>query len=226
MATKSDESSELPIFPLAQVVMFPGVRVPLFIFEPRYRDMVRDALAGDGRIGMIAVRPDGVADMAGDPPIFEIGCEGRIIQHERQPDGTYNILLEGLHRYRIRRELPQSSDRLYRVAEVERLEDQHAKADEASVRELRDSTLAIMRELVIRVNGEVAASHPPASFDDVDDESVVNALSNALGLSPMEKQGLLQANSVHDRFAALRDLLEFRLLELAAAPGSNDGVVH
>jgi Lon protease-like protein len=226
MAANSDDSIELPIFPLAQVVMFPGVRVPLFIFEPRYREMVRDALAADGRIGMVAVRPDAVADMAGDPAIFEIGCEGLILEHERQANGTYSILLEGLQRYRIRRELPRSSQRLYRVAEVERLEDRYPATDETSVVELRASALATLRELTIRGIDGAAASNPLSLFETVDDASVVNALSSALGLSPMEKQRLLEANDIRERFETLRDLLEFRLLERGAAPGPQDGVIH
>jgi Lon protease-like protein len=226
MTANSDQRIELPIFPLAQVVMFPGVRVPLLIFEPRYREMVRRALAGDGRIGMVAVRPDGVADMAGDPPIFEIGCEGFILEHGRQADGTYNILLEGLQRFRIRRELPRSNQRLYRVAEVQRIEDRYPQADEPVVKELRASALAILRELTIRGDTAEAASHPVSLFEAVDDASVVNALSNALALSPMEKQGLLEADTIRDRFEALRDLLNFRLLELSAAPGPDDGIIQ
>ena len=67
---------ELPIFPLSNVVLFPNLQVPLHLFEPRYRQMARDALDGAGRIGMVVVRPDHVAEMASDPPIFPIGCAG------------------------------------------------------------------------------------------------------------------------------------------------------
>lgn len=73
-----DSGAELPIFPLSEVVLFPGLRVPLHIFEPRYRQMLEAALAGEPRIGMVAVLPAQVASMDGDPATFSIGCAGTI----------------------------------------------------------------------------------------------------------------------------------------------------
>ena len=74
-----DRMDEIPIFPLQQVVLFPRVRCPLHIFEPRYRQLTEAALAGDRRIGMVAVRPEHANAMAGDPPVFGVGCEGRSV---------------------------------------------------------------------------------------------------------------------------------------------------
>ncbi len=85
----------LALFPLSDVVLLPEVSVPLYIFEPRYRQMTRDALAGTQQIGMVTVRPDSLAEIAGNPPIFEVGCLGRIAHAQERPDGTFQILLIG-----------------------------------------------------------------------------------------------------------------------------------
>ena len=118
----------LPLFPLSDVVLLPEVSVPLYIFEPRYRQMTRDALKGTHQIGMVAVRPDAVDGMAGDPAIFNIGCLGRIAHSQEHPDGTYQIMLVGESRFRILDEAPSDSDRLYRAARVELLEDFEPKS--------------------------------------------------------------------------------------------------
>ena len=96
------------LFPLPGLVMFPHVVLPLHIFEPRYRQMTEDALAGDRLITMIQISPLPKGKSWVEPvQIEEVGCLGRIIQHERLPDGRFNILLLGRKRVRIRRELDE-----------------------------------------------------------------------------------------------------------------------
>ena len=82
----------IPLFPLPNVVLFPTVSLPLHIFEPRYRDMVADALDGDRIIGMALLRPGWEANYEGRPPIYPVGCAGLITHSERLPDGRYNIV--------------------------------------------------------------------------------------------------------------------------------------
>ena len=94
-------SDLLPLFPLPNVVLFPNVFLPLHIFEPRYREMVADAIAGDRLIGMVLLRPGWEHDYEGRPPVFPIGCSGVITHVERLADGRYNIILRGLERFRI-----------------------------------------------------------------------------------------------------------------------------
>src|SRR4051794_30821611 len=91
----------IPIFPLPNVVLFPNVFLPLHIFEPRYRAMVADALAGDRIIGMTLLQPGFEGDYEGRPPVYAIGCAGLITHSEVLPDGRYNIVLRGLERFRI-----------------------------------------------------------------------------------------------------------------------------
>ena len=103
------EPLPIPVFPLAGALLFPRAQLPLHIFEPRYRAMVRDALAGDRLIGMVQPR-----DQNDPPALFETGCLGRIESVEELEDGRFNIVLEGLTRFRIAREL--ETDTPYRRA--------------------------------------------------------------------------------------------------------------
>ncbi len=89
----------IPIFPLPSTVLFPGLPLPLHVFEPRYRGMVEDALAGERVIGMVLLKPGWESDYEGAPPVFPIGCLGRIDHAEPLPDGRFNILLTGRARF-------------------------------------------------------------------------------------------------------------------------------
>jgi uncharacterized protein len=111
----------IPLFPLGDVVLFPRVPVPLHIFEPRYRRMVADALAGPRVVGMVLLRPGWEADYEGRPPVFESGCAGLIDRWEELPDGRYNVVLRGLCRFRVREE---HAGEPYRLATVEALPDE------------------------------------------------------------------------------------------------------
>ena len=112
----------IPLFPLPNAVLFPNVFLPLHIFEPRYRQMVAEALEGDRIIGMALLRPGWEADYEGRPPIYPIGCAGLITFAERHKDGRYNIVLRGLEKFRVVEEEPNSS-RSYRMAQVDSILD-------------------------------------------------------------------------------------------------------
>jgi Lon protease-like protein len=109
------------LFPLPNLVLFPGAMQPLHIFEPRYRQMTADALAGDRLIATVLPRPGWEESYAGSPDLHQVACLGRILAEQRLPDGRFNILLRGVQRIRITREVPQET--LYRAAEIEPLED-------------------------------------------------------------------------------------------------------
>jgi Lon protease-like protein len=122
------------LFPLPDVVFFPHNVLPLHIFEPRYRQMTEDALAGDRLVTMVRLRPPTFPNpnSLGSPPIEDVACLGRIIQHERTPDGRFYFLLAGRKRVRLIREIP--SDRHYRIAEATIIEDEPAEASDDSLR--------------------------------------------------------------------------------------------
>ncbi|MFO0847446.1 MAG: LON peptidase substrate-binding domain-containing protein [Gemmataceae bacterium] len=109
------------LFPLPNLVLFPQVVQKLHIFEPRYRQMTADALAGDTLITLVLLKPGWEGEYDDRPGIEPVGCLGRVIDHEKLPDGRYNLRLRGLARLRIGPELP--SDKLYRVAEASLMAD-------------------------------------------------------------------------------------------------------
>ena len=113
--------AEIPLFPLPETMLFPGVSRPLLIFEPRYRAMIADALKGDRIIGMVRLRPGFEKDYEGRPPIYAVGCAVRIEQYEQLPDGRYVIVLQGLSAFRV---LCEDQRKPYRVGRVEAVPDQ------------------------------------------------------------------------------------------------------
>ena len=117
----ADFSGTARLFPLPNLVMFPHVLQPLHIFEPRYREMVEEALAGDRLIAMALLAPGWETEYEGRPAVCPVVCLGRIASHQRLDDGRLNMLLAGLRRARLLRELPP--DKLFREAEVEILDD-------------------------------------------------------------------------------------------------------
>lgn len=116
-----DFPSTVRLFPLPNLVMFPLAVQSLHIFEPRYREMLEDALEHDGLLAMALLQPGWEPDYYNRPAVFPVTCVGRIASHSRLDDGCYNIMLSGLHRATIVRELP--ADRAFRCAEVSQLED-------------------------------------------------------------------------------------------------------
>jgi Lon protease-like protein len=218
--------AELPIFPLSNVVLFPQVQVPLHLFEPRYRQMAADVLDRGGRIGMVVVRPEHLTEMAGKPPVFPIGCAGRITASQKLEDGRYNIVLAGEARFRIVDEPEGAPERLYRVARVEPLEDRLDDADVPRVAALRERVVELVGDLVRLTAPEQAQDLPQGFLRDTGDVPFVNALCNALAFAPAEKQGLLDADSIVERFERLTQLLAFRVAELGAAGSPSSGSVH
>jgi Lon protease-like protein len=197
----------IPLFPLPNVVLFPGVYLPLHIFEPRYRTMVVDALDGDRMIGMVLLRPGFEEDYEGRPPVFDVGCAGVITHHERLQDGRFNIVLQGTERFRIEDE---DHSQPYRIARVDSLPDavESRPLDVRSIRQRLESLVTVMVE---RNRGELSI---PPSMTDVD---VIHALAQYLELAPLEKQALLEMDGLLRRATALADLLEMHSL----APGGS-----
>jgi Lon protease-like protein len=215
----------IPVFPLPVVVLFPGTHAPLHIFEPRYRQMTADALAGDRRIGMVTVRPEHAVGMEGDPPVFAIGCLGSIAEHRRLPDGRYELVLRGEQRFRLLREPPRPASQLYRTAEVELLDEPFERAEAERVGALRVAVAARLTELVRSVAPGREGDLESRLASRGDDTRFVNELCQLLDLPVPDKQGLLEAPGVRLRYEQLLGLLEFRLAELAAGSPSA-GPVH
>jgi Lon protease-like protein len=212
----------LPIFPLANVVLFPRVRTPLHIFEPRYRQMAEHALAGDRRIAMAVVRPDRVDAMAGEPPVFPVACAGVIRESRRLADGRYHIVLHGTQRVRILEEPERPRGQLYRVARVTAFPDACGPDDAERVGAMRPQVVELVRAIFGGEGSEITAE----PFREIDDTAFVNALCVALPLSTPEKQGLLEADGIPARFERLIDVLRFALAERGARRVPNSGTFH
>jgi Lon protease-like protein len=192
----------IPIFPLPNVVLFPNVFLPLHIFEPRYREMVTDALAGDRIIGMVLLRPGYRADYEGRPAVYPIGTAGVITHSEALADGRFNIVLRGIEKFRMTAE---DASRAYRLAQIEPLPET-AVADRDAIRVERRRLEATLRDVVERAGND--PQFPPA----ISDEDLDNALAQYLALEPLERQALLERDGILARARGLSELLEIKML--------------
>ena len=193
----------IPIFPLPKAILFPNVFLPLHIFEPRYRTMVTDALAGDRIIGMVLLKPGFEADYEGRPPIFPLGCAGVISHAEPLADGRFNIVLRGLEKFRVEGE---DDSRTYRVAHVEPVPEPIPPEHREELRRHRQRLEALLAAALARAGSE--PKFPPA----VADEDLINALAQYVELDPLERQALLERNGVLSRCRGLIELLEMKTI--------------
>ena len=194
--------ASIPLFPLPNVVLFPNVFLPLHIFEPRYRKMVADTLAGDRIIGMVLLRPGYETNYDGRPPIYQVGCAGVITHSQPLADGRYDIVLRGMEKFRV---VSENESEPYRIGLVESMPEL-VPADEAQpLRQQRQRLEAVLAAAIERVRSE--PKFPPS----VPDEDLVNALAQYLDLETLEHQALLECNGVLARCRALIDLLEMKL---------------
>lgn len=185
----------LPIFPLAGAILFPGLQLPLHIFEPRYRELVGSALARDRRIAMI--QPHNMSEGA---PLFAIGCVGRIDDVEALEDGRYNIVLEGEARFRLVREIPAPT--AYRQIEAELLVEPEDEALSAVER-------AALEDEARRFADRQRYSVDWDSVARLDDVALVNGMSQIAPFDTAAKQALLEAPDLPTRCALLVQLMEF-----------------
>ncbi len=190
-----DTRTRLSVFPLAGAVLFPRMHLPLHIFEPRYRALVQHALASDQRIGMIQPR---TADAP--PQLFNMGCVGKIAHVEALADGRYNIVLEGLSRFRLIREHDVTTP--FRQVEAELL----AEADA--------ETLGLMERSSIEREARRFAERQGYAVDweavsRLDAEALVNGIAQAAPFDPAAKQALLEAGTLSARAELIVQLMQF-----------------
>lgn len=194
----------ISIFPLSGAILFPGMQLPLHIFEPRYRDLVGDSIARDRMIGMI--QPKG-QDRRRDrnrnevPPLFEVGCLGRIGEVEAMDDGRYNIILEGLQRFNVLRELKVTT--AFRQVEGELWEEDEA-ADALSIAER--ASLEMESRRFADAQGYAVDW---AAVGQLDDYSLVNAIAQIAPFDFAAKQALLEAKGLSMRADLIVQLMQF-----------------
>ena len=182
----------IPLFPLPGVVLMPGTMLPLHIFEPRYRAMVADALAGDRTIGMAMLYPGWEAG-GDDPQIYALGGAGEIVESEELEDGRYNILLEGRFRYRVIEETPANPYRIARVEEVRSVPFADSDEEQRVTRAAAALFDNVSRELEL----------PPLPDEVFSPERLASEIALRLRYTPTELQAILETDSLASRFETL-----------------------
>ena len=194
-------TQRISLFPLSGALLFPGMQLPLHIFEPRYQALVRDAMARDRRIGMIQPRGD-QKDGAAAPALYGIGCVGHIGEFEVLEDGRFNIILTGIARFRVLRELDVTT--LFRQveAEVEGL----AVHDDDILASVERAALEQESRRFAKSQGYVVDWEAVSRLDDA---SLVNGIAQIAPFDAASKQVLLEASSLRERADRAIQLMQF-----------------
>ncbi|MEY4255248.1 MAG: hypothetical protein RLZZ141_475 [Pseudomonadota bacterium] len=201
----SDLPATIPVFPLSGALMLPHSQLPLNIFEPRYLNMIDDAMMGDRVIGMIQTVPGGDRSQ---PNLAKVGCLGRITSFSETPDGRYLITLTGLCRFKIDTELTVMTP--YRQVQADYTDfggDLRDLDDQASFDRPRFLTVlkAFLDHHGLEIDWKGAENAPS--------EPLVTSLAAALPFSPVERQALLEAPSASDRLEVLIALMQINAAE-------------
>ena len=193
----------VPVFPLTGAQLLPRGMLPLNIFEPRYLAMVRDAMAATGAanriIGVIQPRTAGEP-----PPLYEVGCLGRISDYRETDDGRILIALTGVSRFRIQAELDRTT--LYRQVMVDYLGFGDDRDDPDALAAAARAGLEDVLHAYLDAKG---LSADWDAVKDADDEALVTTLASVCPFDPAEKQALLEAEDLADRAATLTALMTF-----------------
>ena len=187
--------ARISIFPLVGAILYPGLQLPLHIFEPRYRALVSDSLVRDRRIGII--QPQRPAEGS---PLFDVGCLGRIEDVEAMEDGRYNVVLTGESRFRVVRELDVSTP--FRQVEGELL----AEADNQDLAAIERASFEREARRFADAQGYSVDWEQVSRLDDM---SLINGVSQIAPFDPAAKQALLEANGVSERCELLVQLMQF-----------------
>ena len=190
---------QVPLFPLPGAILFPRSQLPLHIFEQRYREMVRDAIDGPGRIAMI--QPHRLDD-DNKAPLYEVGCIGELVGVEELEDGRFNIVLLGSKRFRMVKEV--DTDAVYRCAEV----DIEAFADEEPEPLAMVQRAEVERE-ARRLGDAMRLAVDWAAVSRLDDEMLVNAIAQVAPFDVGAKQALLEQDDLDGRADLLVQLMQF-----------------
>ena len=208
----TDLPTTIPVFPLSGALLLPMGQLPLNIFEPRYLKMVDDALRGERVIGMVQPREQERQAPDDAPPVYDIGCAGRLTGWQEVEDGRCLITLTGIKRFHVAEELARTTPyRLFRVS-YDGFEDdfQPEPADTAN----RTEFLSLIRQYVDLQDYNVYWD----MIENTDTETLIHASATLAPWAPSEKQALLEARSVNDRYDVLIALYRMAIAQ-ATGPG-------
>ena len=205
---EKDSKQVIPLFPLPSTVFYPGTPLPLHIFEPRYRQMIADALEGERKIGMVLLKPDWEAAYFDRPEIFPMGCVGSIEKEIRHPDGKYNFTLVGLRRFRI---LGEMDGKLYRCAEIDLLEEQNEQEIGEKPNVTRDGLVERYREFISLIPENSSLKQEPDWNLGDQLSQFVDRFAYRLDLSLEQKQTFLEEQDVIHRAEFLHSFLKMKI---------------
>jgi len=199
------------LFPLPNLVMFPNIMQPLHIFEPRYRQMLSHALQGDGLIATALYRPDWENCLSDDPPIFDVVTISKVIANSETEDGRCNLLLKGVSRARIIREIP--TDLSYRMADVELLPEPNI--DITHLAGLRSELLDGFFDLQKRI-GEDGESSTQLMEKNLPLGTLADMIAFSIDLGIFQQQQILGAVQVTSRCRKLIQFMDEKLAEITS----------
>jgi uncharacterized protein len=202
----------IPVFPLDGALLLPGGQLPLNIFEPRYLNMLDDAMSGERIIGMIQTRPN--QGDAQRPALAPVGCAGRVTSFAETSDGRYLITLTGVCRFRAGEELPVRTP--YRQVRADFAPYEPDLREDAAVGERTAPDIDRLLTALRRYLDHRGLAIDWGDAESAPSDALINSLAMALPFDPMEKQALLEAETIFERKATLTALLEID------AAGSDD----
>ena len=206
----------IPVFPLSGALLLPGSQLPLHIFEPRYRTMVTDAMKGERLIGMIQPKGAGADDdHSHEPPVYKIGCVGKMTAFQEMEDGRFVITLTGVRRFRVEEELKERTTpyRLMRVSYAGFENDLVAQ----SVDTVDRDTLMSKIRAYVDVQGY---SVKWEAIEATDSETLIDLTATLAPFEPSEKQALLEAETLNQRASIVLTLLDMAVADSKGPSGS------
>ena len=198
-----------PLFPVPGAILFPRAQLPLHIFEARYREMVQDAVDGDGRIAIIQPQLVEGADPS-DPPLYQVGCVGEIVGLEELEGGRFNIVLNGSNRFRLIGEVYLET--AYRNADLD-----VGAFDDREPPPLPMAHRAEVEREARRLGDALGLAVDWSAVSRLDDEMLVNAIAQVAPFDVSAKQALLEAESLAGRADLLVQLMQFLRLSQSGA---------
>lgn len=204
----SEHEDLVPLFPLPATVFYPNTRLPLHIFEPRYRQMVSDALEGGRKIGMVLLQPGWEASYFAGPPIASVGCVGDIEKHVLLADGKYNMVLKGLNRFKIVQEF---DGKPYRRAKIERLQEINDQNLDASPNPLKKKLIE-HSDQYLRMLPSGGNLQKDMDLDNCNTLShLVDQIAYRLNLTVEQNQKLLEEQDVIRRAEAIHSAIKMKI---------------
>lgn len=192
----------LPVFPLPNIVLFPGIVQPLHIYEPRYVQMIRDALNSDKMIGMVLLVQGWEKEYLEKPPVHDIICAGRIVKHEELPMGKFNIYLLGLSRAQIIEEL--ETENLYRTVKAE------------VIKETGQKNLEQIKQFFLNVIDRISTGLKMPKGANI--SQITDFLASAVVRDVYQKQELLEESNVGERIKKLMKIVDFSRFSFTNVP--------